>query len=156
MKNPVLKSFAFFIPLLAALVLFISCAVESFAGSLFMVGGWIRGLTGEHKAYVYIYSNESDYKNGIAAKSFIIFPENVKESKAQYRFSMSAGEYLIHVFEDKNGDKKLNRGGYFNSPSEPYGYYKRYRPFLSSPSFEKLKFKLDREIKNANINLIKN
>ncbi len=125
------------------------------AGHSYKVSGIIRGLTGEHRVYINIYSNEDNFEEGLASKSLIIYPAKIKEGKAEYFFLMPEGRYLIMAFEDKNGDGKLNYGGFFNSPREPYGFYKRFRPLLNAPSFDRLKFNLDKEIINANINMIK-
>jgi uncharacterized protein (DUF2141 family) len=125
------------------------------AGHSYKVSGLIRGLTGEHKVYISIYSNEANFEDGHASKSLIVYPAKIKEGKAEYFFLMPEGNYLIMAFEDKNGDGKLNYGGFFNSPREPYGFYKRFRPLLSAPSFDRLKFNLNKEVINANINLIK-
>jgi uncharacterized protein (DUF2141 family) len=143
------------VSLITSLALIFAAAETSRAGNSYRVGGMVRGLTGEHKVYVSIYTDEGNYKDGIAMKSIIIHPEKIKEGKAEYYFLIPEGEYMIMVFEDRNGDGKLNYGGVFNTPREPYGFYRRFRPFLNSPSFDRLKFKLDKEIRAANINLIK-
>ncbi len=138
-----------------ALIFSFTFANFASAGHSYKVSGHIRGLTGEHKVYINIYSNEANFEDGLASKSLIVHPAKIKEGKAEYFFLMPEGRYLIMAFEDKNGDGKLNYGGFFNTPREPYGFYKRFRPFLNAPSFDRLKFNLDKEIINANINLIK-
>ena len=143
------------VSLITCLALIFGAAENSRAGNSYRVGGRVRGLTGEHKVYISIYTDEANYKDGIAMKSIIIHPEKIKEGKAEYYFLIPEGEYMIMVFEDRNGDGKLNYGGVFNTPREPYGFYRRFRPFLNSPSFDRLRFKLDKEIRDANINLIK-
>ncbi len=141
----------------AVLAIIFSFAFTRFAsaGHSYKISGHIRGLTGEHKVYISIYSNEANFEDGLASKSLIIYPAKIKEEKAEYFFLMPEGQYLIMAFEDKNGDGKLNYGGFFNTPREPYGFYKRFRPLLNAPSFDRLKFNLNKEIINANINLIK-
>ncbi len=124
------------------------------AGHSYKISGYIRGLSGEHKVYVSIYANEVNFEEGLAFKNFIIRTDKIKEGKAEYFFIVPEGRYLIMTFEDKNDDGKLNYGGFFNSPQEPYGYYKKFRPFLNAPSFYRLNFKLNKNIINANINLI--
>jgi uncharacterized protein (DUF2141 family) len=143
------------VSLITSLALIFGAADNSRAGNSYRVGGRVRGLTGEHKVYVSVYADEGNYKDGIAMKSVIIHPEKIKEGKAEYYFLIPEGEYIIMVFEDRNGDEKLNYGGVFNTPREPYGFYRRFRPFMNSPSFDRLKFKVDKEIRDANINLIK-
>ncbi len=140
---------------IVSLALIFAAAVEARAGNSYRIGGRIRGLTGEHKVYVNIYSGEANFKDGFAMKSVIIHPDKIREGRAEYYFLMPEGEYMIMVFEDRNGDGKLNYGGVFNTPREPYGFYRRFRPFLNSPSFDRLKFRVDKEMRDANINLIK-
>jgi len=129
--------------------------ISNAGGNFYKISGRIRGLTGEHKVHVNIYSSARDFKSGFASKSLIIYPDKIREGRGEYYFFMSEGEYLINAFEDINDDGKLNCGGFFNAPAEPYGFYRKFRPFLNSVSFEKLKFNLNKEIKNANITLIK-
>lgn len=141
--------------LITCLALTFAAADDSLAGNSYRVGGRVRGLTGEHKVYISVYTGEANFKDGVAMKSVIIHPEKIKEGKAEYYFLIPEGEYMIMVFEDRNGDGKLNYGGVFNTPREPFGFYRRFRPFLNSPSFDRLKFKVDKEIRDANINVIK-
>jgi len=67
--------------------------------------------------YVAVYSNENDYKNETAFVNFILQPENVN---LKYFLDLPEGEYVVSVFQDKNGDEKLN-AGLFGIPSEHIG-----------------------------------
>jgi len=67
--------------------------------------------------YVAVYSNENDYKNETAFTSFILQPN--KTTLTHY-LDLPDGEYVVSVFQDKNGDEKLN-SGIFGIPSEPVG-----------------------------------
>jgi uncharacterized protein (DUF2141 family) len=67
--------------------------------------------------YVAVYSNENDYKNETAFVQFILQPDN---NTLAYFLDLPEGEYVVSVYQDKNGDEKLN-SGLFGMPSEPVG-----------------------------------
>jgi uncharacterized protein (DUF2141 family) len=67
--------------------------------------------------YVAVYSNENDYKNETAFAKFILQPDN---TTLMYFLDLPEGEYVVSVYQDKNGDEKLN-SGLFGMPSEPVG-----------------------------------
>jgi len=67
--------------------------------------------------YVSVYSNENDYKNGTAFEQFILQPNN---AALTYSLDLPNGDYVVSVFQDKNGNEKLN-SGLFGIPSEPVG-----------------------------------
>jgi len=67
--------------------------------------------------YVAVYSNENDYKNEKAFVQFILQPNN---AVLTHSLDLPEGEYVVSVFQDKNGDKELN-SGLFGIPSEPVG-----------------------------------
>jgi len=67
--------------------------------------------------YVAVYSNENDYKAETPYIKFILDPVN---STITRNLELPNGEYVVSVFQDKNGDKKLN-SGIFGIPAEPVG-----------------------------------
>jgi uncharacterized protein (DUF2141 family) len=67
--------------------------------------------------YVAVYSNENDYKNETAYAKFILQPDN---TTLTCFLDLPEGEYVVSVYQDKNGDEKLN-SGLFGMPSEPVG-----------------------------------
>jgi len=67
--------------------------------------------------YVAVYSNENEYKNETAFINFILQPNN---TILTYSLDLPEGEYVVSVFQDKNGDEELN-SGLFGIPSEPVG-----------------------------------
>jgi uncharacterized protein (DUF2141 family) len=67
--------------------------------------------------YVAVYSNENDYKNETAFAKFILQPD---KTALAYILDLPEGEYVVTVFQDKNGDGELNTGA-FGIPSEPVG-----------------------------------
>jgi len=67
--------------------------------------------------YVSVYSNDNDYKNDKAFTQFILQPEN---KVLTYSLDLPEGEYVVSVYQDKNGDGELNTG-LFGIPSEHIG-----------------------------------
>lgn len=58
--------------------------------------------------------------------------------------NVSPGTYAIAVYQDLNENGELDTN-FVGIPKEPYGFSNNYRPTMSSPSFEKAKFKLNGE-----------
>jgi len=67
--------------------------------------------------YVAVYSNENDYKDEKAFTNFILQPN---KTTLTHFLDLPDGEYVVSVFQDKNGDGELNTGT-FGIPSEPVG-----------------------------------
>jgi len=67
--------------------------------------------------YVAVYSNENDYKAETPSIKFILDPVNIT---IIHNLELANGEYVVSVFQDKNGDEKLN-SGIFGIPTEPVG-----------------------------------
>ncbi|WP_461257410.1 DUF2141 domain-containing protein [Treponema sp. R80B11-R83G3] len=67
--------------------------------------------------YVAVYSNKNDYKNETAFTNFILQPN---KTALTHSLDLPDGEYIVSVFQDKNGDGKLNTI-LFGIPSEPVG-----------------------------------
>jgi uncharacterized protein (DUF2141 family) len=67
--------------------------------------------------YVAVYSNENDYKAETTSVKFLLDPVSSTITRS---LELPEGEYVVSVFQDKNGDEKLN-SGLFGIPSEPVG-----------------------------------
>jgi uncharacterized protein (DUF2141 family) len=67
--------------------------------------------------YAAVYSNEHDYKNETSFARFILQPDNTALTHSLY---LPEGEYVVSVFQDRNGDGELNSGT-FGLPAEPVG-----------------------------------
>ena len=98
------------------------CVLFLVAGSLFAdeinTTIEINGVTvNGGLVYVAVYSNENDYKDEKAFTQFILQPGN---SSLKYSLDLPEGEYVVSVYQDKNGDEKLN-SGIFGIPSEHVG-----------------------------------
>jgi uncharacterized protein (DUF2141 family) len=97
--------------------------------------------------YAAVYSNENDYKNETAFFQFILQPDN---NALTYFLDLPEGEYVVSVYQDKNGDEKLN-SGLFGLPSEPVGKT-NYNLRGAPGSFNKLKV----TVNNSSTRLIVN
>jgi len=89
--------------------------------------------------YVAVYSNEKDYENETAFVKFILQPDN---ASLTYLLDLPEGEYVVSVFQDKNGDEELNSGA-FGIPSEPVGKT-NYNLRGSPGGFNKLKVAINK------------
>jgi uncharacterized protein (DUF2141 family) len=67
--------------------------------------------------YVAVYSNENDYKAETPFIKFILEPVN---TTITHNLELPDGEYVVSVFQDKNGDEKLNFT-IFGIPTEHIG-----------------------------------
>ena len=84
--------------------------------------------------YVAVYSNEQDYKNEKAFANFILQSNN---ATLTHSLDLPEGEYVVSVFQDKDGNGKLNEG-IFGIPTEYVG--KTNYSLRGSPGgFDKLK-----------------
>jgi len=98
--------------------------------------------------YVAVYSNENDYKNETAFASFILQPDN---TTLTHSLDLPEGEYAVSVFQDKNGDGKLN-SGIFGIPTEHVG--KTNYSLRGSPGgFDKLKVPINKNSAKLIINI---
>jgi len=101
---------------------FIICVLLWVAGNCFadniLTTLEINGVTvNGGLVYVAVYSNENDYKNGTSFAEFILQPN---DNALTYLLDLPEGEYVVSVYQDKNGDEKLN-SGLFGIPYEPIG-----------------------------------
>jgi len=69
------------------------------------------------KIYGYVFYSEAAYKNKKADKTFQFNPIN---SVISHEINLSEGECMISIFQDNNGNGKLDMG-FFNIPKEPVG-----------------------------------
>lgn len=61
------------------------------------------------------------------------------------------GTYGIRIFQDLNGNGKLDSGAF--GPKEPWGMSNNIRPAFRGPTFEEIQFEVNANIKNMNITL---
>ena len=75
----------------------------------------------------------------------------VTKQQASVRFkSLLPGNYAVAVFQDLNGDGKLNKTG-FGAPMEPYGFSNDARSNFGPPSFKAAAFRIAKEGKQMDV-----
>jgi len=98
--------------------------------------------------YVAVYSNENDYKNEKAFANFILNPTN---ATLTHSLDLPEGEYVVSVFQDKDGDGKLKEG-LFGIPTEHVG--KTNYSLRGSPGgFDKLKVPVNKNSTKLVVNI---
>lgn len=75
----------------------------------------------------------------------------IKDLTEECSLELPEGEYAISVFQDLNGNSKMDTG-MFGIPTEKYGFSNNAKGHRGSPSFEKAKFLLETD-KVVRINL---
>ena len=98
--------------------------------------------------YAAVYSNEHDYKNETPFAKFILQPDTGALTHSLY---LPEGEYVVSVFQDRNGDGELNSGT-FGLPAEPVGKT-NYNLRGAPGGFNKLKAPVNRNSAKLNINM---
>jgi len=98
--------------------------------------------------YAAVYSNEDDYKNEINFTYFILKPDN---TSLTHFLDLPEGEYVVSVFQDKNGDEKLN-SSVFGIPTEHIGIT-NYSLKGAPGSFNKLKLPINKNSTKIIINM---
>ncbi len=72
----------------------------------------------------------------------------VTNSKILLKFdNLDAGTYCISIFHDKDDNEKLNRGGLFGMPNEPYAFSNNAKRVFGPPKYNKCTFKLVKDKK---------
>ncbi len=75
---------------------------------------------------------------------YAIIPCSV--AKLSHTFDLPKGEYAVSVYHDLNGNEKLDKN-FFGAPSEPYGFSRNFKPFMSAPKFDDVKILLNQDRK---------
>jgi len=98
--------------------------------------------------YVAIYSNDTDYKNRQAFMSFILEPNN---TRLTHSIELPEGEYVVSIFQDTNGDDRLNET-IFWIPTEPVGIT-NYNHRGSPRNFNRLKVPVNNNSTTITVNM---
>jgi len=87
----------------------------------------------------------------------LILPVGTEEEKAgrlSFEFQdVPPGTYAIKAFQDVNGNGVLDIGAF--GPKEPWGMYRDARPTFRAPNWDEVKFDVDRDLQDIQINLKK-
>lgn len=136
--------------LIAALSLMISTGFHSEEkGSLNIT---LSNIKKPGKITVAIYRNGDEFPG----EKFLVTKKSldVAKDKCDLQFeSMPFGSYAVAIFQDVNGNGKLDKG-MFGIPSEPFAFSNNFRPKFGGPSFEKCKFDFTKDNQAIQIEMI--
>ncbi|MGD1841238.1 MAG: DUF2141 domain-containing protein [Thermonemataceae bacterium] len=94
-----------------------------------------------------------------------VFPESVKGAyksvqlviEGQKAFAtfeqVPHGDYAIALFHDENNNRKIDKN-FLGVPQEGYAFSNNYHPLITSPSFKKANFTLNRSSKTLRLKMI--
>ena len=138
------------------LVLFLStitlqfCFSSTYANEdLYTVSGFVTGCSSKHSIHISLY-DEASFKDMTAIQESIYEPTGSEECKVPFSLNAPKGSYTIAAFEDENNNKKLDF--FFFIPKEPSGFFRKFSG-MSAPKFEKLKFDVDGDFDDADVEL---
>lgn len=108
----------------------------------------------EGDIYILIFNEAAseEKEGGTISKSIKIelSSEEIKAKKVFFKFEdVPEGFYAIRLFQDTNGNGKLDKGA-FGIPKESWASYKAGG---MPPSFKKMRFEVSRDIKNIKMKL---
>ncbi|NVK05012.1 MAG: DUF2141 domain-containing protein [Flavobacteriia bacterium] len=90
--------------------------------------------------FIGLYNTSSSF--GETSRSFRnVKPYATASAKTVSFDRLPEGEYAIAVFQDINGNGKLDKN-FFGVPTEPYGFSKNVKPLFSAPTFEDCQFRM--------------
>jgi uncharacterized protein (DUF2141 family) len=131
------------------IVSFVLISINTFAQSKYSVTVTVKGIqqrTG--KILATISNDENSFPQGGGIKSATA--EVTKEGEITLKFEgMLEGKYAIVLYQDLNGDNKLDMNG--QMPAEPFGF-SNLTMLMGPPNFEQCAFDLN-ENKNITIGL---
>ncbi len=92
---------------------------------------------GKGDVFIAIYNEEKQFFN----KPFVEKELASSQSQMKLDLELPQGEYAVLVYQDMNGNKKLDLG-LFNIPKEPTGFSNNFRPRFSKPQFKDAAIKI--------------
>ena len=115
--------------------------------SLFTISGHLQ-YEKEGLLFLSLTSESQFMKNGVKPADFLILdavPDSAGNRWVPFVMdSIPTGQYVISVFQDVNGNGKLDMG--FMGPKEPFGFSVSRPRFI--PKFENLNFDVQEDIEN--------
>ena len=107
---------------------------------------------GEGEIYIALFKPESKFPQAGHQFAGKIIPVSSRKSVIA-EFNLPAGEYAVALFQDLNGNKKLDTN-FFGIPKEPYAFSNNIKPKFSAPKFEDCKFRIATTKVNLRVDLI--
>ncbi len=105
------------------------------------------------KIRVAFYNSESTFLN---EKKIFLGKELIPTNKGEITIKFDDipfGEYGVAIFQDKNGNKKLDTN-FVGYPSEPFAFSNNFRPKFSAPKFKDCKITFSKMNNSFSIILI--
>ena len=134
-------------------VCFISLCFLGADSEEFTVSGTIA-VTKHGTVYISLL-NEEGFRNNykfLKATKVAVGPDELETGKVRYKITgIPKGVYALSVFQDVNGNGKLDFGLF--GPIEPWATYHRSRPLFSGPKWEEMVFTVDTNVTDADLNL---
>ena len=116
---------------------------------IYTLSGVVTGCSSKNPIHVLLY-NEAVFKDMDHIQENVYQPDKSGECSVPYTLEVQKGSYVVAAFEDKNENNKLDF--FFFIPKEPSGFFRKFSG-MSAPKFDKLKFDVDGDIVNANVEL---
>ncbi len=116
---------------------------------VYTLSGVVTGCSSKNPIHVLLY-NEAVFKDMDHIQENVYQPDKSGECSVPYTLKVQKGSYVVAAFEDKNKNNKLDF--FFFIPKEPSGFFRKFSG-MSAPKFDKLKFDVDGDIVNANVEL---
>ena len=140
------KKFVIFLSIITVSVYSINVYADE---ELYRVSGFITGCSSKHSVHVILY-DEASFKDMTAIQENIYEPTGNGECKIPFSLNTPQGSYTIAAFEDENNNNKLDF--FFFIPKEPSGFFRTFSG-MGAPKFEKLKFDVDGDFFDADVEL---
>lgn len=99
--------------------------------------------------YMAIYFNEQSFKNKHPDITLQIMPNSINHLQ---EITLSEGEYVIAIFQDTNGNDKMDYG-LFGIPKEPYGFSNMRGK--TPGNYNQLKFRINNSNERITIPLVR-
>jgi uncharacterized protein (DUF2141 family) len=116
-------------------------------GFAHVVSGYITGVADKGDVYIAMYVND-DYERE-PDYGLVLPPDGTVNGRLAFRFdNIATDKYVMLVFQDTDGDGDLNLGMF--GPTEPWGNYRRSRPF---PNFGNMLFVVEGDVTGIEVEL---
>jgi len=122
------------------LLIFLLYSISVFADQLNVTIEIYEVLPNQGKIFLAIFNSAEGYKKKIPYKELII---NSTSATLSVDETLPNGEYVISMFQDKNGNEKLDMN-FFGIPKEPIGLTNYFKKGIPGP-YKKLKVEINED-----------
>ncbi|MBX2803739.1 MAG: DUF2141 domain-containing protein [Myxococcales bacterium] len=107
------------------------------------ITGEITGCSGEHVVYVRLFDETMFDEGSQPVQQVAVTPEQIRDGRFAFQLQQTPGIYGISVYEDVNGNGKLDMGWF--GPKEPSRLYRRFTAWRK-PRFSDVQFELTADL----------